>query len=522
VNNHHSWLNGIRFAIVAAMVTVTGGSALAFQGDLKEDAEDDDNGEFPGLVEDGEYVSPQYDVEVSWTDAWTVGDETDPNVEHAIGGNYDGAVASSRRLGDIVFLVDTDSETSVLSLGFSPNDAPVDPELLEGVMGQSSFLEDNLFLSDEAEVLLLDSNRDTVSIVARESEPNDDHVVYMLIVADPGREDYGFWVGLDMYEPEEYENILTSMAEDIEVEDNDIFGVFDAEEILDVLEVADSEPAEEPVETEAPTTEEPTEEPATEEPTEEPATEEPTEEPATEEPTEVPATEEPTEEPATEEGTEEVIIPPFDPDDESFASPEASPQASPEATPQASPEATPETSNDLPGLVAEGDYVSPQHDVAVTWTDDWLLDSGREQPVSSFTETGVDALYLTDAASAIVYITVEDGTSPFDGAETVEAMSNPDYIENALQLSPESEVVITDSTENEAGAVYFDSSGDSPFVSVLVVRAVDDDTFVFVELRANASDFDADLLDSAMEDIDVDGEPAWTIFTTEQILDALP
>ncbi len=198
-----SRLTGLRLFVVIALFAVTSGSAIAFQGDIKDAVEDEEDGEFPGLVDEGEYASPQYEIEITWTDAWAVGDETDPNVDHAIGGNYDGAVASSPNLGDIVFLVDTDSETSVLSLGFSPNDAPADPELLEGVMGQDTFLEDNLFLSDEAEVVLLESNQDSVAIVAQEAAPNDDHVVYMLIVADPGREDYGFWVGLDMYEPDE-------------------------------------------------------------------------------------------------------------------------------------------------------------------------------------------------------------------------------------------------------------------------------------------------------------------------------
>jgi hypothetical protein len=174
--------------------------------------------------------------------------------------------------------------------------------------------------------------------------------------------------------------------------------------------------------------------------------------------------------------------------------------------------------------VADGDYVSPQHDVEVTWTDAWILDPSEELPIQSFTETGVDALLLTDAESegAIVYITIEEGESPFDSATIEEALSSPDYIESILQLSPESEVVLTDSTEDAAGAIYVDASGGAPFVSVLQVRAIDEDTYAFVELRADASTIDQVLLDSVMGEIEVDGEAAIEIFTSDQVLDVVP
>jgi hypothetical protein len=496
---HRSWLTGFRLFVVSALFALTGGTALAFQGDLKDNDEEDDT-EFPGLVEEGEYVSPQFDVGISWTDAWAVGDESNPDVEHAIGGNFDGPVASDPQQGDIVFLVDTASETSVLSLGFSPAAEAIDVELLEQSMGQASFLEDNLFLSEDAEIVLLESTNDTVAILAREAAPNDDHVVYMEIVADPGSDDYTFWAGLDMYESEEYANILTSMEDDIDVEDNSIFAVFGADEMLEALE------SETPVD-----------------PTEE-ATEEATEEPATEEATEEPATEEPTEEPATEEATEEPVIPPFEQTQTPLASPEASPEGEPTETAVASPEASPAADDEFPGLVSEGDYLSPQHDVAITWSDAWLLDPDTEQPVQSFTESGVDSLYLTDSASesAIVYITVENNSGAFDPAAALEAVSNPDYIENTLQLDPASEIALTDTDDDGITVMYLDTSGESPFVSILEARLIDEDTIVFIELRADAADIDADLLNAAEDDIQVDGEDALDSFSAEDVLAALP
>ena len=494
------WLTGIRLFVAFALFAVTGGTALALQGDLKDRPDDD---ELPGLVGEGEYVSPQYGVEITWTDAWAVGDMDDENVVHAIGGNFDSPVASDPDGGDIVFLVDTASETSVLSLGFSPTAGAVDPELLEQAMAQPEFLTDNLFLSEDAEILLLDSNSDNVAILAREAAPNDDHVVYMQLAADPGSKDYDFWVGLDMYEPDEYENILTSMDDDIDVEDNDIFDVFDAGEILAALE------SDTPVETEV----------ATEEPTEEPVeTEEPTEEPLE---TEV-ATEEATEEPATETATEEGVIPPFEQTQTPISTEEA---ATPQATPtaEASPQASPAT-DELPGLLGEGNYESPQHGVPVTWTDAWGLDPNTDPAIQSFTETGVDSLHLADSETqgAIVYITIENAQGPFDPDAVLEAVSSPGYIESVLLLDPSAEIVLTQTDDDTIAVMYLDTSGDEPFVSILEAHAIDDDTIAYIELRSNAADIDAALLDSVEEDIEVNGDDAIDELSSSDILDALP
>lgn len=498
-----TWSTGFRLLVVTALFFLTGGVGLAYQGDIKDAVEDGDS-EAPGLVEEGDYASPQYDVGITWTDAWAVGETSDPNVDHAIGGNYDGPVASDPDLGDIVFLVDSESESSVLSLGFSPNEAPVDPEMLLQSMGQPTFLQDNLFLSEDAEILLLESNRETAAILAREAAPNDDHLVYLSIVADPGRENYSFWVGLDMYEPDEYDAILTSMDDDIDVQDNDVFDVFGPEDILDAIENGPVDPTDEP-------TEEPVE---TEEATEEPVeTEEATEEPvetdgATEEPggtlkpiAPLDATEEPA---ATEEGTEPADL-------------------TPAGTPEAPADASPAASPDAPGLVTEGVYVSPQHEVPVIWTEEWTLDDSVAEPVQSFPETGVDALKLTDAATgnATVYITIED-RGDFTPRGALDALSATAYIESVLQLSAETDVVLTGTGIDTVAVVYVHDSGAEPIAIILEANIVDQDTVAFVEVRANATELNADLLDALANDLTIGGEVGLSVFTTDEIIDALP
>ncbi len=485
-----SWLTPLRLLIACFLILGSGGSALALQEDLKDIDDGDD--EFPGLIEEGEYVSPQFDVEITWTDDWAVGDPNNPDVEHAIGGNFDGPVASDPDLGDIVFLTDTESETSVLSLGFSPATQPMDLELVLIAMGDPSFLTDNLFLSEDAEVLLLDGDDEHVAIVARDVAPNDEHVVYMQIALDPGQDDFTFWVGLDLFDADEYERILNSIDDDIDVDGHDPFEVFDVDDILEALEGGA-----EPVETEEPTEPVETEEPTEPVETEVPETEVPTEPVETEEPTEPVETEVP--------ATEQIIDPP-----------NGTPTA--EASPVASP------STDLPGLVGTGDYVSPQHGVPVTWTEDWVLSPAHDPAILSHTDSGVDEVYLADAESgeALLYITIEPAHGMTDADALLQAMVEPAYIESVLGLSADTDVALTRTQTNRVAVMYVDNSTDDPVVVILEAHIISGDTHVFIELRTTASNLDEDLLDLAEDTVEASGEDAMDILDADDVIGALP
>jgi hypothetical protein len=475
-----SWLTPFRLLIALLLIVGSGSSALALQDDLK-DIDDGDDDEFPGLVEEGEYVSPQFDVEITWTDAWAVGDPNNPDVEHAIGGNYDGPVASDPTLGDIVFLTDTESETSVLSLGFSPGTAPMDPDAILTAMEDEAFLTDNLFLSEDAEVVLVDGDDEHVAIVARDAAPNDEHVVYMQIALDPGRDDFTFWVGLDLFDADEYERILTSIDDDIDVDGFDPFEVFDSGEILEALEGGG-----EPVETEVPETEVPATEPVETEVPE----------------TEVPATE-------TPEATEQIIDPPT-----GTPTAEASPVASPVASPSA----------DLPGLVGTGEYVSPQYGVEVIWTEDWTLSQEHDPAILSHTDSGIDEVYLADAESgqALLYITIESSHGMTDAEALLQAMSEPAYIESVLGLSADTEVALTRTQTNRVAVMYVDNSTDDPVVVILEAHIIDGDTHLFIELRTTASNLDEDLLDMTEDTVEAGGEDAMDILDADDVIAALP
>src|SRR5690606_40127374 len=47
------------------------------------------------------------------------------------------------------------------------------------------------------------------------------------------------------------------------------------------------------------------------------------------------------------------------------------------------------------GLVADDEYVSPQHDIDVLWDDRWEFDPSLSDPIGSDTESGIDWVVLT-------------------------------------------------------------------------------------------------------------------------------
>ena len=493
------WLTPFRLLIVALLMFGSTSTAWALQdGGLKGGQSDDEDDETPGLVEEGLYESPQFGVEVTWTDAWAVGSLSNPDVEHAIGGQYDGPVASDGDLGDIIFLVDTASETSVLSLGFSPSMGPMDSDLLLDAMEDPSFLTDNLYLSEDAEILLVDGDDEYVAILAREAAPNDEHVVYMMITADPGRDDYSFWVGLDMYDASEYEAILTSLEDDVDVDGHDLFPVFDVDDMLDALENGGSPATEEP-------TEEATEVPATETP-------EATEEPATETPdvTEVPATE-------TPDATEEPIIAP--PVTEEGGTPGP---FEPDASPVASPVASPAT-DDLPGLIGDGDYESPIYGVPVTWSTDWVLDSNEAPAIRSFPDSGVEEIFLANAndPAVTVYISIEPSYGVTSPSDILAGLTSPDYFGN-LGLPEGTDVVLTREQSGRVAVMYVAQEGDGTTVVVLEAHVLNDDTVLYIELRGPASSINESVLDLAEDTIEAAGEDAMDILDADDVVAAIP
>lgn len=418
--------------------------------------------ESPGLVDEGEFVSPAFGAEVTWTDAWEIGDLENPLVEFAIDGNFDAAVTSDPARGDAIWLMDTASESAVLGIFIVPDDGRTTPESMVELMEQSKFLSNNLFVSEESDTLLLEHTDTKALILVRDAE-TPEHVVYLEVVFPEG-EDYFYWVGFDLWEPDAYEGVFADVSDGIEISGVDLFSVASTDELLELINDpaagGDASP-------EADVTEEADETPEDE------------------------ATEEADE---TEEATEEA-----------------------DETPE---DETPEADADFPGLIAEGEYESPQYGTSITWTDAWLLDKTRDEPIGSDENEGFDSVFLTDAAteSTIVYMTVEELASS-DPEEILDVITREGYIENVFGADPDSEILLSDSTADSAAILVVDDSGAEPLVILMEVHALDDEGLVaFVDFRAYADDIDEAVLSAIERDLEIEGQPGLTVFTVDEVL----
>ena len=53
---------------------------------------------------------------------------------------------------------------------------------------------------------------------------------------------------------------------------------------------------------------------------------------------------------------------------------------------------------DQPGMIDEGEYESPHHGFALTWTDEWTFDPAYDAPVASNVNQDFDEVHLTVTA----------------------------------------------------------------------------------------------------------------------------
>ena len=443
--------------LVAMLFFGLGGAALAGQidgNDAKDSVEEEAPATpevSPGLVAEGEYVSPQFDTGITWTDAWDLGDFDNPLVEFAVGGNFDAPITSDPGSGDVIWLMDTASESAVLGIFLVPSDG-LDPSNMIQIMGQPSFLSDNLFVSRDSDRLLLEETETTATILVRDAA-TPEHLVYLEVIFPEG-EDYYIWFGFDLWEPDAYEGVFEDVTAGLEIDGVDLFSAASPDELLELIDDPDAG-----------------------------------------------------------------VVTPDTGSTEEEATPASDPTVDVDATPD--PDAAEEPANESTGLIGEGEYESPQHGAGITWGESWVLDETRDPPVVSDEEAGFDALFLTDAGTgdATVYITVEQLPSS-DPADLLSQVTADGYNEDVFGIDPESRVLLSDITDESAAILVVDDSGEEPLVIVMEVHAVDDDgRVVFVEFRANAADIDEAMLTAIADDLEIEGRPALTVFTVEELLE---
>lgn len=194
--------------------------------------------DLPGMIGEGEYKSPQFGTDVSWTDAWALGDVEAPNVAHAIGGYATEPVVSDPTTGDTVFLSDTDSGMAVITLSIAATGITLDD--LVDRMETRAFLEDNLFMEPGAEVLSLETRGDTAGLLVRDTGAGSDHALFFAVMVPADTADPTIAVAIDLFDPDTYARSLEAAERDLTIQGFDLFATHPVDDLLDLLDAGSS------------------------------------------------------------------------------------------------------------------------------------------------------------------------------------------------------------------------------------------------------------------------------------------
>jgi hypothetical protein len=175
------------------------------------------------------------------------------------------------------------------------------------------------------------------------------------------------------------------------------------------------------------------------------------------------------------------------------------------------------------GLLAEGDYVSPQFGVGVTWDDTWYFDASYEDPITSDTAAGLDSLSLSwngdENASIFVTIVASEGATPED---IVDYWASAEYLEETS--SPDAEVLLQETSRSGSASVlvrdYLDDGTEVSIVRGALCADAQCDTLVMVAMFA-LPDVLPDAYEDARSDIELDGERLLDVFSPREITGAL-
>lgn len=179
-------------------------------------------------------------------------------------------------------------------------------------------------------------------------------------------------------------------------------------------------------------------------------------------------------------------------------------------------------SPDDSGLIGEGTYVSPQHGVTLTWTDEWILDPGFEEPVTSDVNFDVDQVYLTVNSPQWVWSTLATiGTQGLPFGDIFRSVSDQSYVTQfygeAGELIVSRMGVNTDGYEVGAFIVRLKTPEGYDMVAYEEWRLTDDGrAAVQMQLLMLVDDVEPGL--EASNDLQIDGSPVITLFTHDEIL----
>lgn len=171
------------------------------------------------------------------------------------------------------------------------------------------------------------------------------------------------------------------------------------------------------------------------------------------------------------------------------------------------------------GLVADDEYVSPQHDIDVLWDDRWEFDPSLSDPIGSDTESGIDWVVLTWLDGDGIF-EVAIGVEPdFEPEIMVDYWQSDEYLEG---MPSGTEVLLAESSRDRGAVLLLVPDDDMDLVYYQEAVCLDRrcETFAFVYVTSTPADA-ADAIADAEEGVEVAGEPSTGTFSTREIRRAI-
>lgn len=175
------------------------------------------------------------------------------------------------------------------------------------------------------------------------------------------------------------------------------------------------------------------------------------------------------------------------------------------------------------GVVADGEYESPQFGNSVTWDETWTVNTAIDAPVISDTKEGTDEIVLARAGQSgpetlgSVDIRIFSVTGTDTPESIVDLWTSDSYLTDGAGKG--STVLLSDATTQEGGVILQSTlDNGTELVQYLSIFFLDrGKTAVIVEFFATPDSIEGALAD-AQDGIQVEGDSILTLFDARQIL----
>lgn len=196
---------------------------------------------------------------------------------------------------------------------------------------------------------------------------------------------------------------------------------------------------------------------------------------------------------------------------------------------RAVPAAAAQGSNDLPGMVDDQTFESPQFGTTVSWTDAWQLGDVNDpnvahaiggyssEPVISDPTTG-DAVYLSDTDTGTAVITVSMAPSAATLADLEAQIQTDAFLEDNVFMAPGAEILSVETKGDTIGMLVRDTGAKSDHAVYLAVMVPSraSDPLIMAAIDLFDPETYQDSLDLAESDLTIDG---FDFFATHRVDD---